>query len=125
MRINWVSLLVLGSLVLFFSDNLETAIDYVVDLGNRTAASMELFNIRQVATTDGVSLQQGDNNEFRGYVRDTMVTADGSDASLDPWGEPYQLATDWEGTRLFSCGQDRLCHNDDDVALAVASNESW
>lgn len=123
MRINWVSFLVLGSLVLFLSDNFQTAIDFAVGIGNRTAASMELFNIRQAASTEGLSFHEGDNNEFRSFVRDTLVSADGSDASLDPWGEPYQLAANWEGTHLFSCGQDRLCNSDDDVTLAVASNQ--
>ena len=125
MRINWVSFLVLGSLVLYFSGNLNTALDFAVDVGNRTAASMELFGIRQAATTGGMSLQEGDNEEFRSFVRAEMVTADGSDASLDPWGEPYQLVVGYEGTYLSSCGQDRWCDNADDVTLPVASNQGW
>lgn len=53
------------------------------------------------------------NQNFKGKQK--------SDMSLDFFGAPYQVVFDRETARdyLLSCGPDRECHTDDDIAVKL------
>lgn len=65
------------------------------DFARTMVARFEMGSLKDAIVTDsavrGTRPPAGDYEGFRDYVRDNLSAPAGRDASLDPWGSPYEL----------------------------------
>ncbi len=116
-----VPVIVAAGLAAGGQDEIKELYDTSVDMAWVVVARVEVAGITTVVTTQAAAdnLPRDLEYGFAAFINEHLHKPDGSDASHDPWGDPYRFRATAEAYEVRSSGPDGVWESDDDLVSTI------
>jgi hypothetical protein len=106
----------LSGVVMAQGDNAVDRVAGLVDGVRVVITKHELGILQRAYPLDAIGEALPEDFDCGRYARQRLI-ANGRDASVDLWGQPYRMDTHEQEVRFWSSGPDRRAHTHDDVSV--------